>query len=188
MANWQKIWLCIFFFFLQDPLPLDHCVICCEQDWDDCFEIQEFVSKESYVFKVIFYFLFDIKFIRLQGIFSLFFKLRWLNQLRPKICLKSDSNHLLIDFFWANLVLRIQMVATKSIKSFPISIKKFVTRSKMVNNDRKRLKEVQKVNLYQFFRLNLTFMIFLSTFQSFNWLWLTLSWDFLFFLLTFLTF
>ena len=42
----------LFCFCLQDPLPLDHCVICCEQDWDDCFEIQEFVSKESYVFKV----------------------------------------------------------------------------------------------------------------------------------------
>jgi hypothetical protein len=39
-------------FVFQDPLPLDNCVICCEQDWDDCFEIQEFVNKESYVFKV----------------------------------------------------------------------------------------------------------------------------------------
>merc|ERR1711994_838089 len=25
--------------------------ICCEQDWDDCFEIQEFVSKEQFIFK-----------------------------------------------------------------------------------------------------------------------------------------
>ena len=40
------------FFFLQDPLPLEQCVICCEQDWDDCFEIQEFINKETFVFKV----------------------------------------------------------------------------------------------------------------------------------------
>ena len=39
-------------FFLQDPLPLEQCVICCEQDWDDCFEIQEFINKETFVFKV----------------------------------------------------------------------------------------------------------------------------------------
>ena len=38
--------------FFKDPLPMENCVICCEQDWDDCFEIQEFVSKDTYVFKV----------------------------------------------------------------------------------------------------------------------------------------
>ena len=31
---------------------MENCVICCEQDWDDCFEVQEFVSKDTYVFKV----------------------------------------------------------------------------------------------------------------------------------------
>ena len=31
---------------------MERCIICCEQDWDDCFEIQEFVNKEQYVFKV----------------------------------------------------------------------------------------------------------------------------------------
>ena len=31
---------------------MENCVVCCEQDWDDCFEIQEFVSKDTYVFKV----------------------------------------------------------------------------------------------------------------------------------------
>jgi len=36
---------------VRDPLPLENCVICCEQDWDDCFEIQEFVNKEAFVFK-----------------------------------------------------------------------------------------------------------------------------------------
>merc|ERR1711879_764145 len=36
---------------VRDPLPLEQCVICCEQDWDDCFEIQEFVNKETFVFK-----------------------------------------------------------------------------------------------------------------------------------------
>lgn len=39
------------FTLVRDPLPLERCVVCCEPDWDDCFEIQEFVSKESYVFK-----------------------------------------------------------------------------------------------------------------------------------------
>jgi len=36
---------------VRDPLPMENCVVCCEQDWDDCFEIQEFVSKDTYVFK-----------------------------------------------------------------------------------------------------------------------------------------
>ncbi|CAB4067895.1 unnamed protein product [Lepeophtheirus salmonis] len=40
------------FTLVRDPLPLDRCVVCCDPDWDDCFEIQEFVSKESFVFKV----------------------------------------------------------------------------------------------------------------------------------------
>ena len=35
----------------QDPLPLDRCIVCCEPDWEDYFEIQEFVNKESFVFK-----------------------------------------------------------------------------------------------------------------------------------------
>ncbi|CAB4067894.1 unnamed protein product [Lepeophtheirus salmonis] len=39
------------FTLVRDPLPLDRCVVCCDPDWDDCFEIQEFVSKESFVFK-----------------------------------------------------------------------------------------------------------------------------------------
>ena len=38
---------------VQDPFFLDRAVICSEQDWDlDCFEIHEFGSKDSYVFKV----------------------------------------------------------------------------------------------------------------------------------------
>jgi len=39
------------FSLVRDPLSLERCIICCEQDWDDCFEIQEFVNKEQYVFK-----------------------------------------------------------------------------------------------------------------------------------------
>ena len=31
---------------------MDRCVICREEEWDDCFEIQEFINKEQYVFKV----------------------------------------------------------------------------------------------------------------------------------------
>ena len=34
---------------------MENCVICCEQDWDDCFEIQEFVSKDTYVFQVSYF-------------------------------------------------------------------------------------------------------------------------------------
>ena len=45
--------LTVFLIFdFQDPLSLENCVICCEQDWDDCFEVQEFVNKEAFVFKV----------------------------------------------------------------------------------------------------------------------------------------
>lgn len=39
------------FTLVRDPLPLDRCVICREEEWDDCFEIQEFINKEQYVFK-----------------------------------------------------------------------------------------------------------------------------------------
>ncbi len=39
-------------FNLQDPLSLERCIIYCEPEWEDFFEIQEFVSKESFVFKV----------------------------------------------------------------------------------------------------------------------------------------
>lgn len=36
---------------VREPLMLDKCVICWEQDWDDCFEVTEFTTKESYIFK-----------------------------------------------------------------------------------------------------------------------------------------
>ena len=36
---------------LQEPIFLDKCVICWEQDWDDYFEIQELVAKEAFIFK-----------------------------------------------------------------------------------------------------------------------------------------
>ena len=36
----------------RDPLMLDKCVICWEHEWDDCFEVTEFSTKESYIFKV----------------------------------------------------------------------------------------------------------------------------------------
>ena len=35
----------------REPLMLDKCVICWEQDWEDCFEVTEFLTKESYIFK-----------------------------------------------------------------------------------------------------------------------------------------
>ena len=40
---------------LQDPFFLDKTIICSEQDWDqEYFEIHEFGSKDSYIFKVTF--------------------------------------------------------------------------------------------------------------------------------------
>ena len=41
-----------FLVFFQDPIFLGNSIICWEQDWDDCFEVNEFVSKESLIFKV----------------------------------------------------------------------------------------------------------------------------------------
>merc|ERR1719167_1215382 len=35
----------------REPLLLDRCVICWEQDWEECFEVTEFSTKESYIFK-----------------------------------------------------------------------------------------------------------------------------------------
>ena len=37
---------------VREPLLLDRCVICWDRDWDDCFEVTEFTTKESYIFKV----------------------------------------------------------------------------------------------------------------------------------------
>ncbi|KAE8742557.1 hypothetical protein FOCC_FOCC011909 [Frankliniella occidentalis] len=36
---------------LRDPLFLDKCMVCCEVDWDDYFEVQELATKDSFVFK-----------------------------------------------------------------------------------------------------------------------------------------
>jgi len=36
---------------IREPLLLDKCVICWEQDWEDYFEVTEFSTKESYIFK-----------------------------------------------------------------------------------------------------------------------------------------
>ena len=36
----------------REPLMLDRCIICWEHDWEDCFEVTEFSTKESYIFKV----------------------------------------------------------------------------------------------------------------------------------------
>jgi len=35
----------------REPLMLDKCIICWEHDWEDCFEVTEFSTKESYIFK-----------------------------------------------------------------------------------------------------------------------------------------
>ena len=41
--------LCCF----QDPFFLEKTIICCDQDWEqEYFEIHEFGSKDSYIFKV----------------------------------------------------------------------------------------------------------------------------------------
>jgi hypothetical protein len=36
---------------VRDPLFLDKCIICWEQEWEDCFEVQEFADKEGFLFK-----------------------------------------------------------------------------------------------------------------------------------------
>lgn len=36
---------------IRDPIFLGNSIICWEQDWDDCFEVNEFVAKESLIFK-----------------------------------------------------------------------------------------------------------------------------------------
>jgi len=36
----------------QEPLYLDKCIVCCETDLEDYFEIQELSSKETFIFKV----------------------------------------------------------------------------------------------------------------------------------------
>lgn len=36
---------------LREPLYLDKCIVCCETDLEDYFEIQELSSKETFIFK-----------------------------------------------------------------------------------------------------------------------------------------
>ena len=38
-------------YILQEPLYLDKCIACWEQEWEDCFEVQEFAAKEGFIFK-----------------------------------------------------------------------------------------------------------------------------------------
>lgn len=33
---------------------LDRCVVCCESDWDDYFELHEITTKDTYILKVSF--------------------------------------------------------------------------------------------------------------------------------------
>ena len=48
---------------MREPLLLDRCVICWDREWDDCFEVTEFTTKESYIFKVSF----ELKFMDVRS-------------------------------------------------------------------------------------------------------------------------
>jgi hypothetical protein len=37
---------------LREPLYLDRCIICTESDWEDYFEVQEILTKDTFIFKV----------------------------------------------------------------------------------------------------------------------------------------
>jgi hypothetical protein len=37
---------------LREPLYLDRCIICTEADWEDYFEVQEILTKDTFIFKV----------------------------------------------------------------------------------------------------------------------------------------
>lgn len=39
-------------YIFQEPLYLDKCIVCCEADQEDYFEIQEVSSKDTFIFKV----------------------------------------------------------------------------------------------------------------------------------------
>jgi len=36
----------------QEPMYLDRCVVCCEGDGDDYFELHEITTKDTYILKV----------------------------------------------------------------------------------------------------------------------------------------
>lgn len=44
---------------LREPLYLDRCVVAADSDWDDYFELQEIVSKDTYIFKVRTFYTFE---------------------------------------------------------------------------------------------------------------------------------
>lgn len=41
--------------WFQEPMYLDRCVVCYENDWDDYFELHEIATKDTYILKVIFF-------------------------------------------------------------------------------------------------------------------------------------
>lgn len=41
-----------FLLIFQEPLYLDKCIVCSEVDWEDYFEVQELISKDTFIFKV----------------------------------------------------------------------------------------------------------------------------------------
>ena len=51
---------------VREPLLLDRCVVCWEADWDDCFELTEFNTKESFIFKVSQYYLERLSLLSLE--------------------------------------------------------------------------------------------------------------------------
>nr|CAD7199071.1 unnamed protein product [Timema douglasi] len=36
---------------IREPLYLDKCIVCCEADWEEYFEVQELASKDTFIFK-----------------------------------------------------------------------------------------------------------------------------------------
>nr|CAD7439330.1 unnamed protein product [Timema bartmani] len=36
---------------IREPLYLDKCIVCCEVDWEEYFEVQELASKDTFIFK-----------------------------------------------------------------------------------------------------------------------------------------
>jgi len=47
---------------------LDRCVVCCESDWDDYFELHEITTKDTYILKVSFW-----KFITHNVLYHVYF-------------------------------------------------------------------------------------------------------------------
>lgn len=74
----------------REPLYLDRCITCTETDWEDYFEVQEILSKDTFIFKVI-----TLYKIRLK----LYYRNKYLHKFNSSIHEQTIECYVNIDYY-----------------------------------------------------------------------------------------